>query len=45
MNLQVDDFSESFEVAKMKRVSGPGLIRFQPYKSWMAIKEAKVAEG
>lgn len=45
LNLQVDDFSESFEVAKMKKVFGSGLIRFQPYRSWMAIKEVKVAQG
>lgn len=36
--LSVDDFSASLEVAKMQKVFGPGLIRFQSCLSWMAIK-------
>lgn len=45
LSIEVDDFSQGFEVAQMKKVFGPGLIRFQPYRSWMAIKKVKVAES
>ena len=44
LSIQVDDFSKTFEVSQMKKVFGPGLIRFQAYNSWMAIKKVKVAE-
>jgi hypothetical protein len=44
LSIQVDDFSNMIQVAQMKKVFGPGLIRFQPYRSWMAIKNVKIAE-
>ena len=40
--VQVDDFSHTSRVAQMKKVSGPGLIRFQVCGSWMAINQVKV---
>jgi hypothetical protein len=36
--LEIGDFSISLEVARMPKVFGPGLIRFQSSLSWMAIK-------
>ncbi len=40
----IDDFSESFEVAKLPKVYGPGLIRFQSSHSWMAISGIRASE-
>lgn len=45
LSVQVDDFSHSFQVAQMKKVFGPGLIRFQSFNSWMAISQVKVTNG
>lgn len=42
LSVKVDDFSHTFQVAQMKKVLGPGLIRFQAHKSWMAINQVKV---
>jgi len=42
--VHIDDFSNRFDVINMLKVFGPGLIRFQSYKSWMAIKELEVKE-
>jgi hypothetical protein len=40
LTVQVDDFGPvSFSVPKMQKCLGPGLIRFQSSKSWMALKE------
>lgn len=36
--LEVDDFSTSLDVARLPKVFGPGLIRFQSSLSWAAIK-------
>ncbi len=36
--LELDDFSTSLDVAKLPKVFGPGLIRFQSCLSWMAIR-------
>jgi hypothetical protein len=44
LNVQVDDFQKTFPVGFMKKVFGPGLIRFQAYKSWMAIKQVRLKE-
>ncbi|MFA4846285.1 MAG: hypothetical protein WC654_07060 [Patescibacteria group bacterium] len=38
----VDDFVKPFNVAQMKKVFGPGLVRFQSYGSWMAVKNIKL---
>lgn len=45
LSIQVDDFSHTSQVAKMKKVFGPGLIRFQVYGSWMAINQVKVTNS
>lgn len=42
LRVQVDDFTHTFNVRQMQKVFGPGLIRFQSYKSWMAIKRVRV---
>lgn len=43
MDVQIDNFHpKPFEVIKMKKVFGPGLLRFQSSKSWMAIKDIKL---
>jgi hypothetical protein len=41
--LSVDDFSTSLEVAKLPKVFGPGLIRFQSSLSWAAIKAIRAS--
>jgi len=41
--VQVDDFSRSFPVGDMKRVFGPGLIRFHATRSWMDIATIELA--
>ncbi len=38
LRVQVDDFDLTFEVAEMKKVFGPGLIRFQSSLTWMALR-------
>ncbi len=45
LSVQIDDFSRTFQVATMKKVFGPGLIRFQSHSSWMAISQVKVTNG
>jgi hypothetical protein len=42
--LEIDDFSKRFDIEKMPKVFGPGLIRFQSYKSWMRLKEMNLSE-
>jgi hypothetical protein len=42
LSIKVDDFEKNFDVSKMPKVFGPGLIRFQAYKSWMKIKKLHV---
>jgi len=42
LSVQVDDFRMVFELAKMKKVFGPGLIRFQSFKTWMAIRRLRL---
>lgn len=44
LSIEVDDFSDTVQVAQMKKVFGPGLIRFQSFRSWMAIKKVKVTD-
>lgn len=43
LSIQVDGFNRTFQVGEMKKVFGPGLIRFQSYGCWMGIKKIKVA--
>jgi hypothetical protein len=38
LQIVVDDFSKTFQVGRMKKVLGPGLIRFQAYRTWMGIR-------
>ena len=45
LSVEVDDFSHTLQVPQMKKVFGPGLIRFQAARSWMAIKHVKVTNG
>ncbi len=42
LSVTVDDFSREFEVRSMRKVFGPGLIRLQTWKSWMALKQVKL---
>ena len=44
LSVQVDDYSRLFQVSQMKKVFGPGLIRFQAHSTWMAIKKVKVTD-
>ncbi len=44
LKVEVDELSNTFPVASMKKVFGPGLIRFQAYKSWMAIGRLTIDE-
>lgn len=39
LRVGVDDFTAGFEVARMPKVFGPGLIRFQSFRSWMSLIE------
>lgn len=44
LDVQIDDFHpEPFDVKKLKKVFGPGLLRFQSSNSWMAIKHIKLS--
>lgn len=38
----IDDFKQPFEVSRLPRVFGPGLIRFQSSLTWMALKNIRV---
>jgi hypothetical protein len=42
LRIAINDFSADFDVAKMPKVFGAGLIRFQAFRSWMALIEADV---
>jgi hypothetical protein len=42
LRVEVDDFNAEFEVAHMKKVLGPGLIRFQASRTWMGLRKLKV---
>lgn len=42
LHVEVDDFAADFEVARMKKVFGPGPIRFQAYRTWMGLRDVKV---
>jgi hypothetical protein len=41
--IDIDDFSISFSVSKMKRVLGPGLVRFHATRSWMEISSLSLS--
>jgi hypothetical protein len=45
MDIVVDDFTKSFAVRDMKKVFGPGLIRFQSHRCWMAIERISVKKS
>ena len=42
LQIAVNGFSAEFEVARMPKVFGPGLIRFQSFRSWMSLIEVDV---
>jgi hypothetical protein len=42
LRVQLDDFETTFRLAEMKKVFGPGLIRFQAFRAWMAIRKLRV---
>jgi hypothetical protein len=44
LRIKVDDFSKTFRLAGMKKVFGPGLIRFQSSRTWMALRHIRVAK-
>lgn len=43
LDIQIDDFHHGLPVHQMKKILGPGLIRFQSHMSWMAIKQLTVS--
>lgn len=43
LNIAIDDFSITFQVSEMKRVLGPGLIRFHATRSWMEISDLSLS--
>lgn len=44
LDVQIDDFHpKPFDVKKLKKDLGPGLLRIQASKSWMAIKHIKLS--
>jgi hypothetical protein len=43
LRVQIDDFDMTFKLAEMKKVFGPGLIRFQSSMTWMALRRLRVA--
>jgi hypothetical protein len=42
LRIAVNDFNAEFDVARMPKVFGPGLVRFQSFRSWMALIEVDV---
>jgi hypothetical protein len=42
-NIAIDDFSIGFQVSDMKRVFGPGLVRFHATRSWMEISDLSIS--
>lgn len=44
LEIQVGDFRHSFPVGSMKKVLGPGLIRFQAHMSWMALRNLTLTD-
>ena len=42
LSVSIDDFHHVFDLAKMKKVFGPGLIRFQSSLCWIAIGKIKI---
>ncbi|OGO30275.1 MAG: hypothetical protein A2Z16_12780 [Chloroflexi bacterium RBG_16_54_18] len=43
LTISVDDFNDSFTIADMQRVNGPGLLRFHATRSWMGIKSLSLS--
>ncbi len=43
LDIQIDEFHHVFQVDRMEKVLGSGLIRFQSHMSWMAIKQLAVS--
>jgi hypothetical protein len=42
LHVAVDDFRSTFPIAGMKKALGPGLIRFQAYRTWMGLRSVKL---
>lgn len=42
LKIAVDDFSATIEVARMPKVLGPGLIRFQAFRCWMGLRAMRL---
>jgi hypothetical protein len=42
LQIAVDDFTASFPVADMRKTLGPGLIRFQSFRTWMGLRSVKL---
>ena len=42
LSVAIDDFKAFFEVSKLPKVFGPGLIRFQSSLTWMALTNIRV---
>jgi hypothetical protein len=38
LQIKVDDFQRAFPLAELKKVLGPGVIRFQAYRTWMGLR-------
>lgn len=45
LRVQVDDFHCDFKLNDLKKVFGPGLIRFQSWGTWMAINRLKIVQA
>jgi hypothetical protein len=43
LQIRVDDFTARFPVAQMRKVLGPGLIRFQAYRTWMGLRSLSLS--
>lgn len=42
LQIVVDNFNAAFPIADMKKALGPGLIRFQAYRTWMGLRTLKL---
>ena len=42
LQIAVDDFKVAFPLADMQKALGPGLIRFQAYRTWMGLRAVKL---
>lgn len=44
LNVEADDFLSHFEIDQMPKVLPAGLIRFQSYRCWMALRKVKLKQ-